>query len=150
LREVAFGHQYGTATAGKKLGKPRFQANEPEIHVESGFVTSVVRECSSICPHKLFEIEKEWRWSGTHYQRIAEDWLANFDAHRDKIEAILRDASGDNTLVVDATLALVLPRHRGTVRFRRRQRMGRQPLADEGGARSASPCSPNGTRLTIR
>ena len=29
----------------------------------------------------LFEVEKEWRWSGTHYQRTALDWLANFDAH---------------------------------------------------------------------
>jgi cyclopropane-fatty-acyl-phospholipid synthase len=38
----------------------------------------------------LFEIEKEWRWSGVHYQRTALDWLANFDAHRDEIEAILR------------------------------------------------------------
>src|SRR4051812_29728835 len=33
----------------------------------------------------LFEIEKEWRWSGGHYQRTALDWLANFDAHRDEI-----------------------------------------------------------------
>jgi cyclopropane fatty-acyl-phospholipid synthase-like methyltransferase len=29
----------------------------------------------------LFEVEKEWRWSGTHYQRTALDWLARFDAH---------------------------------------------------------------------
>ena len=34
----------------------------------------------------LFEVEKEWRWSGTHYQRTAQDWLDNFDAHRDEIE----------------------------------------------------------------
>lgn len=39
----------------------------------------------------LFEIEKEWRWSGTHYQRTAQDWLHNFDANRDEIETILRD-----------------------------------------------------------
>src|SRR5579859_375998 len=38
----------------------------------------------------LFEIEKEWRWSGTHYQRTALDWLGNFDAHRDEVESILR------------------------------------------------------------
>lgn len=38
----------------------------------------------------LFEVEKEWRWSGTHYQRTAMDWLANFDANRDAIEEILR------------------------------------------------------------
>ena len=31
------------------------------------------------------------------------------------------------------SLGLVLPRHRRDVRLRRRQRMGRQPLPDEGG-----------------
>ncbi len=38
----------------------------------------------------LFEVEKEWRWSGVHYQRTALDWLANFDANRDEIEAVFR------------------------------------------------------------
>jgi cyclopropane-fatty-acyl-phospholipid synthase len=45
----------------------------------------------------LFEVEKEWRWSGTHYQRTAQDWLVNFDAHRDQIEAILRNVYGSDT-----------------------------------------------------
>ena len=45
----------------------------------------------------LFEVEKEWRWSGTHYQRTAEDWLANFDAHRDEIENVLRPVYGGDT-----------------------------------------------------
>ncbi len=59
----------------------------------------------------LFEVEKEWRWSGTHYQRT----------HR----------------IVDAALALVLARHRRAVRLCRRQRMGRQPLPHEGGVITA-------------
>jgi cyclopropane-fatty-acyl-phospholipid synthase len=45
----------------------------------------------------LFEVEKEWRWSGTHYQRTALDWLGHFDAHRDEIEAILRKVYGSDT-----------------------------------------------------
>jgi len=45
----------------------------------------------------LFEVEKEWRWSGVHYQRTALDWLGNFDAHRDEIEAILREVYGSDT-----------------------------------------------------
>ena len=61
----------------------------------------------------LFEVEKEWRWSGTHYQRTALDWLANFDLHRDEIEDVLREVYGSETALVDAALALVLPRHRG-------------------------------------
>ncbi len=45
----------------------------------------------------IFAIEKEWRWSGTHYQRTAHDWLANFDAHRDAIEASLLPVYGEDT-----------------------------------------------------
>jgi cyclopropane-fatty-acyl-phospholipid synthase len=45
----------------------------------------------------LFEVEKEWRWSGVHYQRTALDWLGNFDSHRDEIEGILRNAYGNDT-----------------------------------------------------
>jgi cyclopropane-fatty-acyl-phospholipid synthase len=45
----------------------------------------------------LFEVEKEWRWSGTHYQRTAQDWLGNFDSHSDEIEGILRGVYGSDT-----------------------------------------------------
>ena len=45
----------------------------------------------------LFEVEKEWRWSGTHYQRTALDWLARFDSNRDEIEGILRNVYGNDT-----------------------------------------------------
>ena len=45
----------------------------------------------------LFEVEKEWRWSGAHYQRTALDWLANFDLHRGEIDDILRPVYGGDT-----------------------------------------------------
>ncbi|WFU23946.1 cyclopropane-fatty-acyl-phospholipid synthase [Bradyrhizobium sp. CB1717] len=45
----------------------------------------------------IFTVEKEWCWSGTHYQRTANDWLANFDAHRETIEEALRQVYGDDT-----------------------------------------------------
>jgi cyclopropane-fatty-acyl-phospholipid synthase len=44
----------------------------------------------------LFEVEKEWRWSGTHYQRTALDWLGNFDRNRDEIGGILRQVYGND------------------------------------------------------
>ena len=44
----------------------------------------------------LFEVEKEWRWSGQHYQRTALDWLGNFDSHRTEIESILRGVYGED------------------------------------------------------
>jgi cyclopropane-fatty-acyl-phospholipid synthase len=47
----------------------------------------------------LFEVEKEWRWSGDHYQRTALDWLANFDRNRDAIEGVFRGVYRDDTQV---------------------------------------------------
>ena len=45
----------------------------------------------------LFVVEKEWRWSGVHYQRTAIDWLANFDRNRAAIERVLRPVYGRRT-----------------------------------------------------
>lgn len=45
----------------------------------------------------IFEVEKEWCWSGTHYQRTANAWLSNFDAGRGAIEARLRGVYGEET-----------------------------------------------------
>jgi cyclopropane-fatty-acyl-phospholipid synthase len=45
----------------------------------------------------LFEVEKEWCWSGVHYQRTALDWLANFDSNRDEIERVLKPVYGRDT-----------------------------------------------------
>jgi cyclopropane-fatty-acyl-phospholipid synthase len=46
---------------------------------------------------ELVKVKDEWRWSGTHYQRAARDWLAHFDAHGDEIEPILRKVHHDDT-----------------------------------------------------
>ncbi|MDB5503636.1 MAG: Cyclopropane-fatty-acyl-phospholipid synthase [Tardiphaga sp.] len=45
----------------------------------------------------LFTVEKEWRWSGVHYQRTALGWLHNFDRNRAAIERILRPVYGGST-----------------------------------------------------
>ncbi|MBU2532569.1 MAG: cyclopropane-fatty-acyl-phospholipid synthase family protein [Alphaproteobacteria bacterium] len=42
----------------------------------------------------LFEVEKEWRWSGEHYRRTAADWLRNFDRNAARIEPILQRVYG--------------------------------------------------------
>jgi cyclopropane-fatty-acyl-phospholipid synthase len=36
-----------------------------------------------------FAVERDWRWSGSHYQRTALEWLDNFDANRIAIDPIL-------------------------------------------------------------
>ena len=45
----------------------------------------------------ILTVEKEWRWSGVHYQRTALDWLGNFDRNRKAIERILRPVYGRDT-----------------------------------------------------
>ena len=42
----------------------------------------------------LFELQDQWRWSGEHYRRTADHWLANFDANRTEIDAILKEVYG--------------------------------------------------------
>jgi cyclopropane-fatty-acyl-phospholipid synthase len=42
----------------------------------------------------LFAVEDEWRWSGDHYRRTAEDWLVNYDRNAAPIQAVLEDAYG--------------------------------------------------------
>ena len=37
-----------------------------------------------------FEVEREWRWNGRHYQRTADAWLANFDSNKQRIRPLLR------------------------------------------------------------
>jgi len=41
-----------------------------------------------------FTVEQDWRWSGTHYRRTAEDWLANYDRNAPAIDAVLRRVYG--------------------------------------------------------
>ncbi|MEM7229805.1 MAG: cyclopropane-fatty-acyl-phospholipid synthase family protein [Planctomycetota bacterium] len=42
------------------------------------------------------QVEEQWRWDGTHYQKTAEAWLENMDAHRDEIRTVFADVYGDD------------------------------------------------------
>jgi cyclopropane-fatty-acyl-phospholipid synthase len=41
-----------------------------------------------------FVLERRWRWSGRHYERTANAWLANLDERREGALEILREAYG--------------------------------------------------------
>lgn len=43
---------------------------------------------------RVFEVEEEWRWNGTHYARTARDWLTRFDRNIAAIRPILREVYG--------------------------------------------------------
>lgn len=44
----------------------------------------------------LFEVEREWTWNGTHYQRTADDWLKNMDAQPERVMALMRQTYGSD------------------------------------------------------
>ena len=44
-------------------------------------------------------IERQWRLSGTHYEKTANAWLANQDAKRDEVLPVLKAAYGDRARI---------------------------------------------------
>ncbi|MES2181501.1 MAG: cyclopropane-fatty-acyl-phospholipid synthase family protein [Pseudomonadota bacterium] len=40
------------------------------------------------------KLNKRWRWDGTHYEKTANAWLQNMDAHQDTITPILENTYG--------------------------------------------------------
>lgn len=48
---------------------------------------------------ETFAVERDWRWSGLHYARTADDWLCNFDANRDAIRRVFDETYGDGAAV---------------------------------------------------
>ena len=82
-----------------RTGAYLFDRNDREDWIAQHFFTGGVMPSHRLIRQyaDLFEVEKEWRWSGEHYQRTALDWLSNFDRHRAEIEAILRKVYGEET-----------------------------------------------------
>ena len=39
-------------------------------------------------------LERQWNWSGEHYEKTANAWLANLDARREQVLPILADTYG--------------------------------------------------------
>jgi cyclopropane-fatty-acyl-phospholipid synthase len=79
----------------------RFDADDPDDWIAKYFFTGGIMPSHDLIRAfpDLFEVEADWRWSGAHYQRTANDWLANFDRHRDEIDRILRPVYGADTEV---------------------------------------------------
>ena len=75
----------------------RFDKADQTDWIAQHFFTGGIMPSHGLIGHfpECFEVERQWRWSGRHYQRTAEDWLARFDANRTAIDAVLRDVYGD-------------------------------------------------------
>ena len=74
----------------------RFDPSNEADWIAQHFFTGGIMPSHGLMDHAsgLFEVEESWRWSGEHYRRTAEDWLANYDRHKDAIMMLLRDVYG--------------------------------------------------------
>ena len=74
----------------------RFNADDPTDWIAQHFFTGGLMPSHALVRqfNDLFRLEADWRWSGGHYARTAEDWLRNYDAHAEEIGAVLREVYG--------------------------------------------------------
>jgi cyclopropane-fatty-acyl-phospholipid synthase len=74
----------------------RFDHDDPADWIARHFFTGGIMPSHGLIRQfqENFAVEEEWRWSGRHYARTALDWLANFDARRPAVEAVLRPVYG--------------------------------------------------------
>jgi cyclopropane-fatty-acyl-phospholipid synthase len=79
----------------------RFDHSDPSDWIAHHFFTGGIMPSHDL-PHRfgdIFEVEQEWRWSGTNYRRTALDWLANFDREIGRIQPILKQVYGKDALL---------------------------------------------------
>ncbi len=76
----------------------RFDHRDPADWIARHFFTGGIMPAQDLV-HRfpdLYRVEAEWRWSGENYRATALDWLANFDAERERIDRILLDVYGSD------------------------------------------------------
>lgn len=74
-----------------RLAPYLFDVQDKEDWIAQHFFTGGIMPSHGLIRHcaEGFEVEQDWRWSGSHYARTAHDWLANFDRQRDTVDAVL-------------------------------------------------------------
>ncbi len=74
----------------------RFDHADPGDWIAQHFFTGGLMPSHGLirCFPALFDVEAEWRWSGTHYARTAMHWLENFDHNHVSISEILTRTYG--------------------------------------------------------
>ncbi len=75
----------------------RFDKADKADWIAQHFFTGGIMPSQGLVAHfpESFDVEQQWQWSGRHYERTAVQWLANFDANRTRIDAVLREVYGD-------------------------------------------------------
>ncbi|MGI8841012.1 MAG: SAM-dependent methyltransferase [Caulobacteraceae bacterium] len=74
----------------------RFNAGDPDDWIARHFFTGGIMPSHGLIRQfpDLFQVEAEWRWSGDHYRRTANNWLANFDRNASAVTGALKGAYG--------------------------------------------------------
>ena len=74
----------------------RFDLNDPADWIGQHFFTGGVMPSHGLIRqfNDLFRLECDWRWSGLHYARTAEHWLANYDRNAPEIATVMRQVYG--------------------------------------------------------
>jgi len=75
----------------------RFDKNDKSDWIAQHFFTGGIMPSHELIRHfpDLFQVEKEWKWSGWHYRQTAEQWLQNMDRNDAEVTRILRSVYGD-------------------------------------------------------
>ncbi len=78
-----------------------YDASDPDDFIARHFFTGGIMPSHGLirCFADLAQVEEEWRWSGEHYRRTAEDWLANFDRETPNLKPILREVYGRDAAI---------------------------------------------------
>ncbi len=74
----------------------RFDVNDKTDWIAQHFFTGGVMPSHGLMFQfeDLFTVEADWRWSGAHYEKTAEAWLANYDANFDELWPVLQSVYG--------------------------------------------------------
>ncbi|MEQ1719341.1 MAG: cyclopropane-fatty-acyl-phospholipid synthase family protein [Hyphomicrobium sp.] len=74
----------------------RFDHSDPADWIGQYFFTGGIMPSEALIHAfpSLFEVETQWRWSGVHYERTANQWLANFDKHSAEIMSLFEACYG--------------------------------------------------------
>jgi cyclopropane-fatty-acyl-phospholipid synthase len=79
-----------------RLGSYKFDETDKTDWIAQHFFTGGIMPSRALIRQfpDLFEVDSEHWWNGGHYQKTADDWLANFDANRAAIDRILQSVYG--------------------------------------------------------
>lgn len=79
----------------------RFDHNDPADWIGNYFFTGGLMPNHDLIKAftESFTVTEDWRWSGAHYARTANDWLANFDRNSDEIMKMFKDVYGSDARI---------------------------------------------------